>query len=64
MLLLQAMRDKSHRKIVAGHSRFLAKTIKGQILCAFLIMTVITGLLGFYAAFDIFGAGTLVSKIL
>ncbi len=62
MSLLQVTRDKSHRKPVAGRSRFLAKTIKGQILCAFLIMTGITGLLGLYAAYDIFGAGQLVSK--
>ncbi len=49
-------------KGMASRSRFLAKTIKNQILFAFLIMTAITGLLGFYAAYDIFSAGKLVSK--
>ncbi len=62
MSLLQVTRDRSLPRTVSTRSRFLAKTIRGQILCAFLIMTIITGLLGLYAAYDIFSAGRLVSK--
>ena len=55
-------RGSFHHPPVAARSKFSAKTIKGQILCAFLAMTVIIGVLGLYTAYDIFSAGQLVSK--
>jgi diguanylate cyclase (GGDEF)-like protein/PAS domain S-box-containing protein len=40
----------------------LGQTIRGRILIAFLVMSVITGALGGYASFDIMRAGVLVAK--
>jgi diguanylate cyclase (GGDEF)-like protein/PAS domain S-box-containing protein len=61
-----------HRRITAGlvsawrdavaRTAALCMTIRGRILIAFLIMTVITGGLGIYATFGITHAGILVDK--
>src|SRR6202167_6568746 len=45
-----------------GHAAALCMTIRGRILIAFLVMSVITAALGAYATFGIRHAGVLVDK--
>jgi HAMP domain-containing protein len=57
-----AARLRSVRRDAAARAASLCNTIRGRILIAFLIMTVITGALGIYATFGIKHAGILVDK--
>jgi diguanylate cyclase (GGDEF)-like protein len=61
MSVLQVTRAMPHRQmpVPSGSS---VKTIRGRILFAFLVMTLITSILGLYAAYNIQRAGSLVSK--
>lgn len=60
MSVLQVTRAMPHRQTPAQSGS--VKTIRGRILFAFLVMTLITSMLGLYAAYDIRRAGGLVSK--
>ncbi|WP_246725078.1 EAL domain-containing protein [Beijerinckia sp. L45] len=61
MSVLQVTRAMPHRQMPA-RSGSSVKTIRSRILFAFLVMTLITSVLGLYAAYDIRRAGGLVSK--